>query len=55
MEVDHKFRCRGVWDGKKFDRVIEAEDESDAHLHWMCWAAIAGINLENLHVEKMAA
>lgn len=51
---DNKFRCTGTWSGERFNRVIEAEDEADCHLHWMSWALIAGAELENLRVNRVA-
>ncbi|UIW10376.1 hypothetical protein [Flyfo siphovirus Tbat2_3] len=51
---ENKFRCTGLWNGEKFDRVIEGVDEADCHLHWMLWALIAGANLKNLQVNRVA-
>lgn len=51
---ENKFRCTGVWNGEKFDRVIEAESEGDAMDHWMFWAWVAKASLENLQVNRVA-
>ncbi|MEI2684243.1 hypothetical protein [Erwinia aphidicola] len=48
-----KFQCTGEWNGEKFDRVIEAEDESDAREHWWFWAWSQGASLTNLHVKRL--
>lgn len=48
-----KFQCTGEWNGEKFDRVIEAEDESDAREHWWFWAWSQGASLTNLHVKRV--
>lgn len=47
---ERKFRCTGMWNGEKFDRVIEAEDESDARDHLLYWAWVGNASLENLEV-----
>ncbi|UTJ46624.1 hypothetical protein NLZ15_17530 [Atlantibacter subterranea] len=53
MEVNH-FRCTGKWNDEPFDRVIEAEDESDARDHWLFWAGVAGATLSGLEITKAA-
>lgn len=50
---ENKFRCTGEWNGEKFDRVIEAEDEGDARDHWMFWACSSGASLVNLQVNRV--
>ena len=51
---ESKFRCTGMWNGEKFERVIEAEDESDARDHWFYWSWVANASLENLEVNRVA-
>jgi len=42
-----------MWNGEKFERVIEAEDEGDARDHWFFWSWVASASLENLEVKRV--
>lgn len=50
---ENKFLCTGEWNGDKFSRVIEAEDEGDARDHWMFWAWASGASLSNLKINRV--
>ncbi len=50
---ENKFRCTGTWNGEKFERVIEAEDEGDARDHWLFWSWVANASLGNLEVNRV--
>ena len=48
------FRVTGEWNGEPFNRVIEAENINDCYDHWMIWADVTNIRIEELKEHQAA-
>ncbi|NWC63719.1 hypothetical protein [Cedecea sp. P7760] len=53
MSDSKKFMITGLWNGKPFEKIIEAEDENDAAGHFMFFASMAYAQIDNFEINKM--
>lgn len=49
-----KFNCTGIWNGEKFNCVIESRDEDECRNYWQLWTIMSGAKLEELDISPLS-
>ncbi|GLX46521.1 hypothetical protein Pcaca01_41890 [Pectobacterium carotovorum subsp. carotovorum] len=52
--MNMKFNCTGLWNGEKFNCVIESRDEDECRNYWQLWMITSGAKLEELDISPLS-